>query len=122
MWARTVEVMIAVWLCISPLVFHRGDAQSLEWGIEPIAAAIVILLSLFAFYRPTRGAHLLILVVAAWLVLEGFLMSGAEASPRGQNQLMVGLLLAMFAICPTEGDEPPLGWRRFRGEGVDCPV
>lgn len=117
MWARTVEIMLACWLCISPMVFHRGAAESLRWGVDPIAGAVVILLATLACYRPLRGAHLAILLVAAWLVVDGYLMTGAEAAPREQNRLVVGLLLMMFAICPTEGDEPPLGWRAFREDG-----
>ncbi len=114
MWARTVEVMLACWLAISPLVFHRGPAETLAWGMEPVAGVAVMVLALAAFYRPLRGAHLGILLVSAWLVVEGYRITGAHADPREQNCLMVGLLLAMFAICPTQGDEPPPGWQAFR--------
>lgn len=113
MWARAVEVMLGLWLWISPFVFgHYGRLAGLVWS-DLLSGAAVILLALLSFVSPLRRAHLLSLVVGAWLVGFGRLGFAHPAPPGAQNEMLVGLVLVLMAIVPSESSRPPLAWRQY---------
>jgi hypothetical protein len=110
MWARVVEFMLGVWLAISPFVFRHADDATTLWISDFASAALVATFALLSYWQPTRHAHLLTLLVALWLV--GFGRFGASSPlPSGmQNEIVVGLLLLMFAIVPNDASSPPRHW------------
>lgn len=111
MWSRVVEIMLGHWLLISPFIF-RHPVQETAWWINDMACGVtVIVLGLLSFWRPTRNAHLLMLPIGCWLILVGFLWSAHPAPPALQNDVLLGLLLLMFAIIPNQASLPPEGWR-----------
>lgn len=113
MWARVIEVMLGCWLGVSPFIFrHAADEKGL-WLNDLFSAFAVIMLALVSFWPPLRYAHLAIVLVALWLIGFGFLASGYPAPPTLQNDILVGLLLLMFAIIPNEANLPPRAWRRL---------
>jgi hypothetical protein len=84
-----------------------------------VCAAIVIALALAAHWRPLRRVHLLLLPVAVWLVTAGWWQThgaGVHPPPAYQNHILLGLLLAMFAIVPSEASTIPETWRNPGGE------
>ncbi len=108
MWARVVEVMLGCWLASSPFVFHHGaDARGL-WVTDLACAAAIVTLALLSFAPTLRRAHLGHLVIAAWLVVSGYL---GGTAPAHQNHVVVGLLLAMLAIVPSRASLPPPSWQ-----------
>lgn len=112
MWARAVEVMLGLWLLVSPFIFgHYGQRPPLVMS-DLGAGAAVILLSLATFAPSLRRAHLLNLLVAAWLVGFGRFGFPHPAPAGAQNQILVGLVLLLLAIVPPESSRPPLSWRR----------
>ncbi|MFN7147530.1 MAG: SPW repeat protein, partial [Myxococcota bacterium] len=119
MWGRVVEVMLGGWLAMSPFVFHHApDARAL-WTTDVLAATAIVTLALLSFQRHLRRAHLGQLLVAAWLVVVGWL--GAPA-PAAQNHLVVGLLLAMLAIVPSHASRPSPSWEARWSRRTPAPV
>ena len=104
--------MLGVWLAISPFVFrHASDATQLR--ASDLACAIMVsTFALLSFWRPTRHAHLLSLLVGLWLVGFGRYGTAAPLPPGMQNEIVVGLLLLMFAIVPNHAERPPRAWFR----------
>lgn len=115
MWARVVEIMTAVWLMLSPFVFHATDSSIILW-IDLGAALLIAFLSGISYWPPLRYAHWMILLVAIALVLVGRFMTPPPASPAQQNHIFVGLFLLMIAIVPNEASQPPVAWRK----STDC--
>lgn len=123
MWGRTTEVMLALWLIVSPFVFgHVGTPLAYsDWA----AGGAVLLLSLFSFWPPTRRAHLLNLAAAGWLAAYGYFAYAHPAPPGAQNEILVGLTLLLLAIIPNDNEKIPISWRRHfeaktrRKAGVD---
>jgi hypothetical protein len=113
MWARIIEVTLGCWLAMSPFIFRHGAEERVLWFNDLFSAMIVIVLALVSFWTPLRFAHLANLVVALWLIAFGFLASDYPVPPPLQNDIIVGLLLLMFAIIPNEATRPPQGWRDF---------
>ncbi len=114
MWGRVVEIMTAVWLAMSPWIFHASDNQSLMWADLGVSLLIAVLSGL-SYWRPTRYAHLLILAVAIGLIAWGRL-AGTPPPFIHQNHIAVGLFLLMIAIIPCDASNPPKAWRRHNPE------
>ena len=111
MWARHLELCLGLWLALSPFLFgHSPEARSL-WATDLVCAAAVVAFSLLAHWKRLRWIYLLELVVAAWLIAFGRLFALSFAPAAAQNQILVGLLIAMLAIVPNEASLPPRGWR-----------
>jgi hypothetical protein len=111
MWARTVEVMLGVWLAASPFIFRHAPDELPFWWNDFGSAFLIITISLLSFGTRTRRAHLLNILVALWLLGFGYFGSGDPPPPAAQNEMVVGLILLMLAIIPSQATLPPKGWR-----------
>src|SRR5688572_25128019 len=110
MWARVVEFMLGCWLAISPFIFrHPADDLAL-WVTDWIAAGLVILFALLSYWPPLKHIHLVTAAVALALVAVGRLLAWEDPPPGAQNQIVVGLLLLMFALVPSHASRPPDAW------------
>lgn len=109
MWGRVVELMIAVWVAISPFVFRVADDTTLLWCDSLIALSICVFSGL-AFWMPTRHAHLLTLPLSIGLVLWGR-FAELPPPPIHQNHIVVGFFLMLMVFVPNDASYPPVGWR-----------
>ena len=116
MFARVIEVMLAIWLALSPFIFrHPVDARFL-WVNDFACATLVALFALLSYARALQHLHLLNGLVGLWLVLSAFLVGDIPPEPGYQNFAATGLLLMMLAIVPSRSQEPPAAWRRYHGQ------
>jgi len=122
MWGRVLEVMLGLWLVLSPLLFGHYLTHQPLWMSDLACGAAMVLLALLSFWRVTRYAHLLNLAVAGWLVGFGYFYGGYPASPGFQNNIFVGLVLLLLAIIPNEADQPPRSWRRYYQQQAESPA
>src|SRR5687767_3491073 len=102
MWGRVLEVMLGLWLVLSPFIFRHDPADRPLWVSDFACGAAMVLLALLSFWQATRYAHLLQLAVAGWLVGFGYFYGGYPAAPGYQNDIFVGLTLVLLAIIPNE--------------------
>jgi len=114
MWARDLEIGLAAWLAVGAFVFDAPAALVRELAV----AAIVLALALASYARRTRRAHLGSLGIAAWLIGEGWWTGSAVTAPLAQSHLVVGLVLAMLAVVPSEASRPPTAWRARMGTSL----
>jgi len=114
MWARKVEIGIALWLAASPFVFGYARDDVGRWVNDFGCAVLIAGAALLSHASRFRRAHLVSLAVAAWLVGLGWNLawSTENPSPIAENWVGVGLVLLIFAIVPSEALQPPMGWRR----------
>jgi hypothetical protein len=111
MWARVVEIMIGCWLLMSPFIFRVGKADTATWANDLGCGAAVIALAWLSYWHPLRHIHLISVGVAIWLFVFGRFLSVNASLPQAQNDIVVGLLLLMFALVPNEASRPPQGYR-----------
>jgi hypothetical protein len=117
MWARVIEIMLGFWLAVSPFVFrHPADERSL-WTNDLVCALAIVALALLSYWQRMRHAHLGIAAVAIWLIGFGYFGSPHPLPPALQNDLLIGLLLLMFAIIPNRASLPPRAWLDFYAGG-----
>lgn len=115
MWPRVVEVMLAVWLALSPFIFPDASSNPSQWLLYGLATLIATL-ALLSYWPPARRAHLGILIVAIGMILWGRFAASSPPPAGYQNLIAVGLLLVMFAIIPSDCLRPPPVWRRPEGQ------
>lgn len=115
MWARHMEIMLGLWLVVSPFALRHEAERVFLWAHDLSVGALVVALAMATHWRPLRRAHLALLPVAAWLIGLGWWRTwqagGIHPDAAFQNWLLVGLLIAMFAIVPSEASRPPRPWR-----------
>ena len=121
MWARVVEMMLGAWLAASPFVFRHPADQDAWWWTDLGAAGAVVVFALASYWRPLQHAHLLTAGVGAWLIGFGYLGSPYPTPPALQNDIVVGLVLIVFAIVPNEASQPPRAWREADQKRADSP-
>ncbi len=114
MWSRVVEVMFGIWLLLSPWIFRHSPADAGWWINDMATGAAVIVFGLFSFWKPTRRAHVLTLLLGGWLIGFAYHQGFGNSSPAAQNDLMLGLLLLMFAVIPNRCDRAPRSWDERR--------
>ena len=113
MWPRVVEVMLGCWLALSPFIFRHAAGQRGLWFNDMFCGAAVMAIALLSCWPPCRRAHLAIMGVSLWLVGFGYFGAPHPAPPALQNDILVGMLLLMFAIIPSEANLPPHSWRAY---------
>lgn len=118
MWARGIEAMLGLWLVVSPFVFGHFGAPGLGRLVasDLVCGALVVLLAVLSFWRRTGRAHLAELAVAVWLIGFGRFAFDFPPPPGAQSELLVGLVLVLFAIVPHRAADPPARWRAFYEE------
>jgi hypothetical protein len=78
-----------------------------------VCGAIVVVAGLLSFRELTRHARAVTAAVGLWLAGRSYWTARHPADAELQNQLLIGMLLIMFAIIPNEASKPPTSWRRF---------
>jgi hypothetical protein len=98
---------------MSPFIFHRAMDVWQFWANDMAAGFAIVVLALASYWRPLRHAHLVILVVAGWLVGFGRFYASPPLPPPLQNDILVGLVLMLFAIVPNNASQPSKSWQRW---------
>ncbi len=113
MWSRVVEVMLGVWLLMSPFIFGHESGQLARWLTDYLSATLLITFALLSYWPRLRHAHLCSVLVGLWLCFFGWWWEGYPTPPALQNDLVTGLCVLMFAILPNDASLPPRRWREF---------
>jgi len=113
MWPRVVEVMLSLWLLISPFIFGHIAGPRFFWLHDMAVAFVIAALALFSYWPPLKRAHLLIFAVGLWLIGFAALAFPKPPPPAAQNEVVIGFFLLMLSILPTRATEPPEGWQKF---------
>lgn len=113
-----MEIMLGLWLVLSPLVWGHDSSHPELWRSDAISGTAVIGLAVLSFWPCRvlgflRHAHVLILLVASWVVGFSYVQSGHPAAPGYQNALLTGLTLLLVAVIPNDASQPPVSWRRY---------
>lgn len=111
MWARILEFMLACWLAISPFIFRYPKEPLFVWINDFTCSILIAFFALICYVKSLRQMHLWNLGMAFWLYATGYFLH----LPKGasQNYIVLGILLLMTAILPSESEKPPKPWRDF---------
>jgi hypothetical protein len=112
MWSRVIEIMLGFWLLASPFIFGFAEYETKVLASDLLCGLLVIVSGFLSYLNRTKQTHFLTLIIAFGLIIFGY-SAGYPAPPPAQNHIIVGLLLAMFAIIPSRTNELPEAWRKF---------
>lgn len=112
MWPRVCEVILAAWLMFSPAVLI--DEPSVT-RVARGAGFVMAVFSAASLVPRFRRAYLLTLAIAVTTAVYSF-VEPPPPSPLMQNLLITALVIAMFAVIPTDAMRPPRGWRELDQE------
>jgi hypothetical protein len=107
MWARVVEIMLGCWLLVTPFVFRDTPGIEAYARIAVIVGALAGAMSLLSFWNPMRFARFGTLILAFSLMIHGYVSAARPGPPTAQNEIVVGLVLLLFAILPNDVNRPP---------------
>ena len=111
MWPRVAEVALGCWLLLMPLVFRETPGVDGYATSALVSGGIIAIASLASVWRPARFARFGTLAVSIWLMLHGYFSAPRPGPPAAQNEVVVGLIVALFAILPNETNDIPTPWR-----------
>ncbi len=114
MWARIIEFILAMWLVLSPCAFYSVVQSKIFWISDLLCGLLIALFALCSFFKRLEKIHLCSFAIAIWLIGIGYFGSTEFPHPFTlQNNLIVGLLLAIVSIIPSHSSKPPRGWIEF---------
>lgn len=110
MWGRISEIILAFWLFISYFIFEYQSIQALICGV------LMLLFALLSYAPRLNKMHLFQVVPAGWLLFMGYSYPTPWLPMGLQNYVVVGVLLLMFTIIPSNASDHPRPWKRFLEE------
>lgn len=113
MWARAIEITLACFLAISSFIFSYPE--NLLW-LDLVLAFFLALFSLLSFSHRLRKMHLCNLIISFFLIGLAYFAEGNPPAPPFQNYMVLGILLFMLVILPSEASKPPVPWSKFYQE------
>ena len=113
MWARIIEIMLGLWLALSPFVLPIPPGESFFKINNSICAILVILFACLSFRKKISKTHLLTIAVSLWLWGLGYSTFPEKTSVQLENSVIVGLLLLMLAIVPSHAEQLSPSWQKF---------
>jgi SPW repeat-containing protein len=105
MAARTVNILLGIWLFISAFVWAHNPAQL---GNTWICGVLCVVIALIATRVAT--ARYLNVVLGAWVFISTFILGHGNATLW--NNVLVGIAIALLAITPSERLNMPAGRTR----------
>lgn len=107
MWARILEMILSLWLLVSPWI--GGSTTYLE---EFFLAAAIFFFAFLSYWR--EKAHLFHLLIAIRLGFIAFYQKTSLPYPVQQNYLILALLLLFLSLVPSYANSPPKAWIEFQ--------
>ncbi len=111
MWPRIVEVMLGLWLVLSPLIFRLGPGDlaltvnHLVYGTATVVAALIAL--------RLRFLRVVTIAIGLWLIGYGYVAGGYPPPPGYLNLVVIGVLIGALGLIPTDCLQPTQSWREY---------
>ncbi len=113
MWARWVELVLALWLAVSGFVFSYEEPILLWHLNELFCAFLFALFALLSFHPRFSRAHLLHIIPICWMVVLNYI-HGYPLPPFLQNDQVLAFVYLTLFIIPSHCNLPPKSWQDFR--------
>jgi hypothetical protein len=96
-WPNWLNVLLAIWLFISPWVLQYAAVQTAAWNAW-VVAIVIAALSIGALARLAQWEEWVNLALGIWLILSPWILGfSANANAMG-NAVVVGIICAILAI------------------------
>lgn len=96
-WQDWVNLILGVWLFVSPWVLEYTMLQSAAWNAYIMGAAIVVFAAIAA-YMPKAWEEMINIILGVWLVLSPYVLGFATDTMIAAHTVVVGVLVTLFAV------------------------
>lgn len=113
MWARVVEVMLSLYIILTPFYYPHGVEVAPYFVSHIICGVLLSTFALMSFKMSLRKMHLLSLLVSFFLLVTGY-MNIYNQIVLSRSDILIGFILIMINIIPSFASLPPIRWIRFK--------
>lgn len=96
-WQDWAELVLGVWLFISPWVLGYSDVGAAAGNAYIIGAAIAIL-AIAELSMPRRWEEWINLVLGVWLIIAPWVLGFSNVSSAVQNSVVVGIIMIVLPL------------------------
>lgn len=111
MWPRIVEVMLGLWLVLSPLIFRLETRELALIANHLVYGAALVIAALLALR--VRFLRVVTVAIGLWLIGYGYGAGGYPPAPGYLNLIVTGVLVGALGLIPTDCLEPTQSWREY---------
>lgn len=97
-WQDWVNLILGVWLFITPFVFGMIPVAGAAAWNGYIFGGIVAVLSVWALAQPRAWEEWVNLVIGIWLILSPFILTFTNQTAAMWNHLIVGIIVGVDAL------------------------
>lgn len=94
MWAATINILLGLWLMISPYLLHFEKTAS---NSNYIVAPLVLTCAIMALWEINRSTRYFNVAAGAWLAVCPFILN-FQAADATWNSIVSGILIAAFSF------------------------
>ena len=107
-WQDWVNLILGVWLFITPFIFGMISATGTVAWNGYIFGTIVAALSIWALVQPRPWEEWTNLVVGIWLILSPFVLGFTTETAAMWNHLIVGIIVGVDALWAATARPAPM--------------
>lgn len=106
-WQDWVNLVLSVWLFLSPWVLGFSLEQTPAWNAW-VVAVIAAIAAVVSLGRHNPQSQWVMIVVGAWLIVSPWVLQAAALAPGIYwNLVIVGIAFIVFAAWNIMGQRPP---------------
>ena len=96
-WRDTVNLVLGIWLIVSPFVLGYAEQTAPAWNAYAIGVVIAVL-SAAALWQFQKWEEWLSAVLGAWLVVSPWILGFSVSRVATWNQIVVGIVVGVLAF------------------------
>jgi hypothetical protein len=96
-WQDTVNIILSVWLFISPWVLGYASGQAQAWNAW-IVAVVVFVLSIASLAQFQQWEEWINVLLGIWLILSPWILRFSTHSRPTSNAVIVGIIVGVLAL------------------------
>lgn len=114
-WQDWANLVLGLWLFISPRVLGYSEEAAAAWNSYVIGAGIVVF-ALIAARMADAWEEIINMVLGVWLVVSPFVLGYSAATEIALHSVLVGILATAFAIWAMSNDKT--FYKRWRSGSI----
>jgi len=96
-WQDAVNIILSIWLFISPWVLGYSGGQAQAWNAW-IVAVVVFVLSIASLAQFQRWEEWINVLLGIWLILSPWILRFSTNSRPAANAIIVGIIVGVLAL------------------------
>ena len=96
-WQDAVNIILSIWLFISPWVLGHSGGQAQAWNAW-VVAVVVFVLSIASLTQFQRWEEWINVLLGIWLILSPWILRFSTDTRPATNAVIVGIIVGVLAL------------------------